>query len=108
MPGEIINPLCPQPAPGNLCECGPRLFLRHSRPKPFSRERAPGPQLEPAALVGAAEACSAPHPPGAWVEDAAASRERTMHRGLQRPGPLGPARALVRISPCPDVLLAFG
>lgn len=40
MPGELINPLCTQPALGNLCECGPRVPLRHPRPIPSLGGRA--------------------------------------------------------------------
>lgn len=64
MPGELINPLCTQPALGNLCECGPRVPLRHPRPTPFSRERARvPPSPEPAAAVRAAGASGARLPP---------------------------------------------
>lgn len=108
MPGEMINPLYPQLALGNLCECGSRLPLPHSRPKPFSGERAPRPQLESAAWVGAAGACGAPRQPGAWVEDAAASPGGQCTRAPAPPGPWGRLEPHVRISTCRDVVLAFG
>lgn len=47
MPGELINPLRTQPALGNLCECGPRVPLRHPRPTPFSGDRARVPAQSP-------------------------------------------------------------
>lgn len=57
MSGELINPLCTQPALGNLCECGPRVPLRHPRPTPFSRERA---------RVPTQSRCRGPRRGGVW------------------------------------------
>lgn len=47
MHGDTVNPLGPEPVPGNLCECGPRSLCA-----------APGPALRGGGCP--ASACSAP------------------------------------------------